>query len=222
MRLLSIGLAWLSVLAAVIGFVRPWAKIDLREPALARQLQEVAGLSGALGGVKHQIGRIAVKVRRGAETITGDLPSLADLPREVSGAQIPQMANQKNAQVVMALAELLTKTRQRLGLKSYAVYLAPGLAVIVALLLTVLGSRPIVAWAIALVCGAVTGLGCWKLLTTNTQSLFIAITIGPGLWLSLGAYAGLAVSAALSGLAALRRTTHKFREAKFIQKQQGS
>ena len=204
MTRLSIGLAWLSVLSAAIGFVRPWARIDLREPAPAKQLQEVAGLSGALGAVTQRIGRIAIKVRRGAETITGDLPSLADLPREVSGAQIPQVANRKNAQVVMALAERLTNTRRHLGLKSYAVYAVPGLAMIAALLLSVWGSRPILAWAIALVCAAVAGLGFWKLLTTNTQALFIAITIGPGLWLSLWAYAGLAAAAAISGFAVKR------------------
>jgi hypothetical protein len=62
--------------------------------------------------------------------------------------------------------------------------------------LTVLGTRRAVAIGAAVVCGLIAGLGFWKLLTTNTQALFIAITIGPGLWLSLWGYVGLALAAA--------------------------
>ena len=136
-------------------------------------------------------------VRRGAETVTGDLPSLGDLPKQVSGIQIPQLANQQDAQVAVALIELLTNERQHVGVKSYAVYLLPGIALLCAFLLTWCGRRAPVAIGTAIVCVLVAGVGFWKLLTTNTQALFIAISIGPGLWLSLWAYVGLAVAAGL-------------------------
>jgi hypothetical protein len=64
-----------------------------------------------------------------------------------------------------------------------------------------LRGRPWLLWLVAAMCAAVALLGWWKLTTTNVRNLFIAITIGPGLWLSLGAYAGLAVAAGLTGLA---------------------
>ena len=192
-------LAWGSMAVAIVGFYQPWATVDLRELGMVQQLREVSGLQETLGGLKKDLGRIAVKIRRGAETITGDLPSLADIPKQVSGAEIPQMANQEKAKVAMALVELFTHTRQRIGLKSYAVYLVPGLVLLCAVLLTFAGARP-VAWGVALLCTGIAGAGFLKLLTTNTQTLFVAITIGRGLWLSLWAYVGLAVAAALSAL----------------------
>ena len=194
------SLAWVSVAGALVGFFLPWARIDVREPELVKQLREQAPLHGALDDLTQGLGRVAVKVRRGTQTITGDLPALSDLPKHVSGAQIPQIANQKNAQVAIALVELFTTTRQDIGLKSYAVYLLPGIALLCGLLLTFLGRRLDVAIGIAILCAAIAGAGFWKLLTANTQVLFVAITIGPGLWLSLWAYVGLAVAAGLSSL----------------------
>ena len=94
-----------------------------------------------------------------------------------------------------ALIELLMNERQHMGAKSYAVYLLPGMALACALLLTFLGTRRVVTIGAAVLCGMIAGVGFWKLLTTNTQTLFIAITIGPGLWLSLWAYAALALAA---------------------------
>lgn len=195
MQRLALGLAWLSVAVALVAFCLPWAHLELREPELARQVRRTAEGQRLLGDLTEAIGRVGVKIRRGAETITGELPQLSDLPREVRGVDVPRLANQQNAQVAVALFELLTNTRQDIGLKSYAVYLVPGLALIFGLLLSALGARRAVALGIAAVCAAVAGVGFWKLLTTNTQALFVAITIGRGLWLSLWAYVGLAASA---------------------------
>ena len=83
-------------------------------------------------------------------------------------------------------------------------YLVPGIALVCGVLLTLLGRAPVAA-GIALVCGAVAGVGFWTLLTTNTSTLFVAITIGQGLWLSLWGYVGLALSGALSLLIRPRR-----------------
>jgi hypothetical protein len=195
MRRLAILVAWVCAGSTVVGFVLPWASLDLREPGVVRQLKETEPVRDTLSGLTKDIGRIAVKVRWGAESVTGDLPSLAEIPKQVSGIQIPQLANQKNTQVAMALIELLMNERQHMGAKSYAVYLLPGMALACALLLTLLGTRRVVTIGAAVLCGMIAGVGFWKLLTTNTQTLFIAITIGPGLWLSLWAYAALALAA---------------------------
>ena len=191
------GLVWVSVSASVVGFFLPWARIDLRESGAVQRLRDTAPLNSAT----RDAYRITVTIRQGARTLTGDLPSLADLPRHVSGVQIPQVANQEHAQLAIALLELLTNTQQRIGLKSYAVYLVPVGALLSGLLLTCLGRRKIVTMATAILCAGIAGVGFWKLLTTNTHTLFIAITIGPGLWLSLWAYVGLAAAATLYGLA---------------------
>ena len=200
MRYAGLVLAWLCVAATAVGFVRPWARIDLREPGLVKQVRGAVPASDTLSGLTKDLGKITATIRRGAETVTGELPSLSDIPKEISGIQIPQMVNQKNAQTAIALMELLTNERQQLGLKSYAVYLLPGIALLCGLLLTFVGWPRFVPWAVAGLCALIAGVGFWKLLTTNLSSLMIAITIGPGLWLSLWAYVGLAAAAVLTGV----------------------
>ena len=197
------ALAWVSVAVVLRAFFLPWAMIDLREPSLVRQVRETVEGQGLLESLVQRVGKVTAEIRRGAETVTGEL-SLSDIPHEVSGVQIPQMANQENAQVALALMELLTNTRQHIGAKSYAVYLLPGLAVLCGVLLTVLGRVRAALLGIAALCALVAGVGFWKLLTTNTSTLFIAITIGPGLWLSLWGYVGLS-AAALGAAVATRR-----------------
>jgi hypothetical protein len=184
----------------MVAFVLPWARIDLREPTGARPFGQAAKEQRLLGGLTQQLGKVTVSVRRGAETVTGDLPTPSDIPKQVSGAQIPQMASQQDVQVAVALIELFTKERQHMRLKSYAVYLVPGIALLCGVLLTFLGRLPGVAIGSALCCAGIAGVGFWKLLTTNTQTLFVAITIGSGLWISLWSYVGLAVAGGLYGL----------------------
>lgn len=193
---LLLGVAWISTAAAVVGFVLPWATIHLDTPVA--RLEEAARASGVLDRLAQGLGKVTVTIQRGTETVTGELPSLSDIPTQVSGAQIPQMVQGERAKVAIALFELFTQQRQRLGLKSYAVYVLPGLALVFGLLLTRFGDRRVVAMGVASGSAVIAGLGLWKLLTVNTDALFVAITIGPGLWLSMWAYIGLAIAAGLS------------------------
>ena len=193
-------LAWGSVAMALGGFFLPWAMIDLRAPETINRVAEAVGVEHTLSGLKHDLGRIVVKVRRGAETITGTLPSLEDIPKQVSGAQIPRLLNQRDAKAALALVELITRNRQNVGMKSYAVYFVPGIALLCGLLLTVWGRHRLVAWAVALICAGIASVGFWELSRTDVRTLVAVITIGRGLWLSLWAYGGLTLAALLSGL----------------------
>ena len=205
MRMVILGVVWVSVAATGVGFVLPWARIDLREPGLVKQVREKMPASDTLSGLTKDLGKITAKIKRGTQTITGDLPTLADIPKEVSGIQVPRIANQKNAQTALALMELFTGKQEHIGLKSYAVYLLPGIALVCGLLMTFIGRQRLVPWGVAILCAAIAGVGFWKLLTTNTQALMVAITIGPGLWLSLWAYVGLACAAVGAGVLSARR-----------------
>ena len=191
---------WAGVAAAIVGFVLPWAQLDLTEPEIARQLRQSAPGQELLGRLGKQLGRVTVEIHRGAETIAGPLPSLQDLPRHVSGIQIPAMVNQQQSQLALSVIELLLNTRYHAGPRSYAVYLVPGIALLCGLLITLAGRIRGVAFASAAVCAAIAAAGFWKLLTTNTRTLFIAITIGPGLWLSLWGYVATALGAAAAGV----------------------
>lgn len=205
MQKVAVLLAWLCVAATGVGFVMPWARIDLREPTLVKQVRGTLPASDTLSGLTKDLGRITATIRRGAQTITGDLPMLTDIPKEVSGVQVPQLANQKNAQTAIALMEIFTGKQEYIGLKSYAVYLLPGIALVCGLLMTFVGRQRFVPWGVTVLCAAISAVGFWKLLTTNLQSLMVAITIGPGLWLSLWAYVGLACAAGLAGILSVKR-----------------
>ena len=198
---------WVSVAAALDGFVKPWAHLDVKYRTVVNAVDQVAGSAG-LGDLSRrlteELGRVVVKVTRGAQTLTGELPDLSKIPTEVSGAQIPQQANRQDAKVVLALAEMLTGQRE-LGAKSYAVYLVPGLALLFGVVLTVANRQRLLCGCLALLCLTVAGGGFWKLLTSDTDTLLVGITIGQGLWQSLWAYAGLGVSAV--GLAAIPPAT---------------
>jgi len=187
---------------AVGGFFLPWAELNVRKLSVVKQLQQAMPLRDTVGGLAQDVSRITVKIRRGTEVVTGRLPSFSDIPQHVSGFRIPQIANQEEAKMALALMELITNQRQHLGARSYAVYLLPGVAVLCAVALTVVAQSVAVAVAIAILCAALAGVGCWKLLTVDMQTGGMAVTIGSGLWLSLWAYAGLAIAA---GIDAIRR-----------------
>ncbi len=212
MRAISLAIVWAGVAAAVAGFFLPWAHIELREPELARQLRQSVPGQELLQELAGTLGRVTAEIRGATETVAGELPRLSEIPRQVSGMQIPQLANQRNAQVAIALIELFTpplragftNSRQPIGRQSYAVYLVPGLALACGLLVTWLGRRRAWAFGLAALCAAVAGVGFWKLLTTNTQSLFVAIAIGRGVWLSLWGYVLVAVGALVAAAAAYR------------------
>jgi hypothetical protein len=134
----------------------------------------------------------------------------------VSGYQVPALANQESAKVVMALTELFTRRRERLGLKSYAVYLVPGLAVLCGVVLGATEAKLQAAAGVALTASAVVIAGLWILLTTDTRALY-AVSIGPGLWISLAGYAAISTAAwAHAGPALITqwRTSTKNREAR--------
>lgn len=198
MKQVWMGLAGLSAVAALVGFFLPWASLDLREPGVVKKLESMVGDVGGKGildKVAKGLGRITATVRRGTQTVTGRLPSFDEIPKQVSGVQIPQIANQEHAQVAIALLELFTNTRQHIGVKSYAVYLVPGIALLCGLLLMAAGGRLPVSLGVALVCALIAAVGFWKVLTTDTSALLLTVTIGAGIWLSLWAYVGLALAA---------------------------
>ena len=191
MQRLLLGLVWGSVMATWVGFVLPWARLTLRQ-------------HDALRAAAHELGRVTVTIHRGEEAITSDLSSLTDIPTQVSGLQIPRLAHQPNAQIAFAVLELLTNQSPRLGLQSDTVYLVPGLALVCGIALTLLRRGWVGSAMVALVCAGTAAVGFWKLWSPHLSNRLVAITIGSGLWVSVWAYVGLAVTAGL--LSVVRKT----------------
>ena len=201
-RSVVLALAWGSVGLACAGFFQPWVRIDVRDPGLAKPMKSLALAGEGIPGLTKGAGRITVTIRRGTKTVTGDLASLGTIPHQISGVQVPQVANQENAQLTLSIMELLMNERQHIGLKSYAVYLLPGIALLCAGLLTAFGGRPPVAWGVAGLCALIAGVGGWKLLTTNLHARIVAVSVAHGLWMSLWAYVGIAAAGVLAALSA--------------------
>ena len=208
LRVLVLIGVWVSVAAALAGFVKPWAHLDVKYRTVTDALDEVAQgtpLQDVAQQLTKGLSRVVVQVKRGAQTVTGELPGPSNIPTEVSGSQIPQLAARQDVHVALALAEMVTGQRE-LGAKSYAVYLVPGLALGFGVLLTAAHHQRRLCGLIGALSLAVAGGGCWKLLTTNMDTRLVGITIGEGLWLSLWAYAGLGFCAML--LASSPRPAH--------------
>ena len=173
MSSVRLQLVWLSVAATIAGFFLPWARLDLVETKTEQQIASSfsRAVSKAFGTGKPKRWNSGYKPKR-----------TSMIPTKVSGVQIPALSNREHAKVAMELVELFTKQKQNLGLKSYAVYVLPGLALLCGMFLSVHGKRQMVRVVIAMLCAAVAAAGCWKLLTTDTRALF-AIRTGEGLWL---------------------------------------
>ncbi len=187
-RVASWALAWISAGTVVAGFLLPWAFL---QPSPGAEL----------GSVLRHLGEIGISIHQGDRTVSTTLSDLADLPRQVTGAEIPRLVRDERGQVAIALLGLFTKSARRLEEKSLAVYLVPGVATAAALLLTAAGAWPAVAAGLAAACALIAGFGWWKLSTAGTATLAVAITVGPGLWLSVWGYAGLALAGAVLAFA---------------------
>ena len=176
--------------ATLVGFFLPWGTLDLREGRIEKQF--AASARSSLGKTFKSVGG---KPSRQPSWIRSHHGKGAPMiPTRVSGYQIPGLAARENVKVVTSLVELVTKKREQVGLKSYAVYLVPGLALLCGLLLMSTELQRPVGVGVALVCAAVAGGGAWLVLTKDTRTAY-AISIGPGLWISLAGYAVLALAA---------------------------
>ena len=181
---------WACVATAVFAFFLPWAQLDFNMGSVEKDFTRTA---------KRALGK-SFKMKKAPKRAQKGTPLI---PTKVRGYQIPIMANRKNAKVAMQLVKMFTKKDDQIGLKSYAVYLLPGLAVLCGCVLSGWRRSRVALGAISVLCAAVVAGGLWVLLTTDTRKEY-AIVVGAGIWLSLAAYAGLAAIAA-RGLAGFRR-----------------
>jgi len=185
MKTLRVGLATVSVAAAFVGFVLPWARLDIGTGALEKQIG--ARVRAAAGRTfQARKARAPAPARRGAK------PAVY-IPSQISGAEIPRYADSDKVKVLLGLAEMVTGRREPIGALSWAVYLLPGLAMLLGLLIggQAAGGRW-VSLLVALACGGA-GYAAWTLGHIDTRKQF-AIVIGPGIWTTLAAYAGLGVA----------------------------
>ncbi len=208
-RCIALGLVWLSVAAAVVGFFLPWVVLRAPSHSVAGQLTDAlqgTPLGALTERLNRKVGHVVIEIRRGAETVVGTLPDLSTIPTHVSGFEIPRLLKRQDLQGLLALTETLTPYRG-LGVKTLAVYLVPVLAVVCGLLVTLARRVRLVCLLTGAVCCSVAAGGLWKLSTTKIGSSVVTVVFGPGLWLSLWAYAVLGGAALVLAWVTVRRAS---------------
>ena len=195
-------LALLSMAVAVLAFFLPWVRLEMRKSpppraASSKPTKMTTSTKPHLESKPSHLSRSLDKAFAAFDRTTTSLAAHAatQLPRRISGVQIPRMANHESTRTIMLLVERFEKKREHVGAKSYAVYLLPGLALLFGLLLVRFGRSRWLAGLVGVMCLAVAGVGAWKLLTTPLDTPVIAVHIDYGLWVALLAYVGLFGSA---------------------------
>lgn len=189
------GLVWLSAAITLAAFYMPWVSLGPRpshSSKWVRQESKAPPRPSANLQLSPEFSRVLKNVSR---DVVRTADKMTTLRVRITGAQIPRMANQEQAKVTFDLMERITKKRQNLGLKSYAVYLVPGLALLGAGALTRWSRRKWVARIIAVLCAAIALVGGVELLIVGAQQAPNGVRIEGGLGLSLLGYAGLTVAA---------------------------
>jgi len=206
----SSRLALVSMAVAVLAFFLPWVRLEMQRSPPPRYSQSAASKPSKMATstkphLEPKPSKLSRSLDRAFAAFDRTTTSLAShaatqMPRRVTGFQIPRMANHESTRTIMLLVERFEKKREHVGAKSYAVYLLPGLALLFGLLLVRFDKTPWLAGLVGIACLAVAGVGAWKLLTTPLDTPVIAVRIDYGLWVALLAYVGLAGSAAASVL----------------------
>lgn len=182
-KLISAGLIIVCCIVIIASFFAPWARAKVNVTKVASGL-----VSSAESTLKNA--PFAGKFISGLNTTTTVIGSLGDIEvkTEISGYDIPTMINKKSSKTALSLAQVFAKETEGLDRKSMLVYLLPLFAVS-CIALTVIGLKnKLVIIPMALVSGAISMIGLYKLFTVNLSSLSIEITIMNGLWQTLYGY----------------------------------
>ena len=192
------GAAIICAALAVFCFFLPWVRLSPPPPkhgnakAPKTHQQAIDGKNGRIRNLSGAVDEIFAGLTTGTRQIAR---KFSGIPPRISGFRIPLVANSRVSKNVMELVESFSKKKENVGLKSWAVYALPVLAVLLGALLM----REPVDFRIALLVATV-GLivsvgGVLQLLTLDLTNDFVKVDFDYGLWLSLAAYCGLALTA---------------------------
>lgn len=194
MRRLALGIVGFSLVMAITGFVLPWVSVDVRAPAPGGR---------ELGG---RLGRVTLELRQGSKRFEAAWPAPAEFPRQIRGIEVPAVLCQDQTRVAAALMELLASNPPRLRLKALAVLLVPLAVLAGGCLVLWRPGQPALTGSVAAVSAAIAAAGFRQLHAPASAHALLAVAVEPGAWLSLGAYAMLAVGA---GWCTLMRRAHE-------------
>ncbi|MCF7908863.1 MAG: hypothetical protein K9L86_08355 [Candidatus Omnitrophica bacterium] len=112
----------------------------------------------------------------------------------ISGFQIPVMANGADSRLVISIIQIFNPGIKNTDKKSFAVWAAPVLAVIIFLLVLFFGKNRWLYLTFGIVGLAIFFVGVYKIKTTDLDKLVLQVRIGLGLWMILLGYCLLGAS----------------------------
>ena len=191
--------AGFCVALAIGAFFLPWVRLSppplKHGKAKAPKAQERSAIDGKSGRIRN-LGGAVDEVLSGLTTGTRQVArKFSGIPPRISGFRAPIIANSRLSKNVMELVESFSKKKENVGLKSWAVYALPGLAILLAALLARFPDDRRIAVFVAAAGLIVFAGGAARLITLDLTNDFVKVTIDYGLWLSLAAYLGLALTA---------------------------
>jgi len=181
----TIFTALIAIAACVIivSFFQPWAGVKTSVTAVSKELTDKAD-----GELKDT--PLAGKFIKKFSAITDQIAGLGDIEikTQVSGYNVPRMVNSDISKVALSLAEIMFKSTEGLGWKSYLVYVLPVSAVL-CVFLVIVGAKKRIALIMALlVSGGISLVGLYNLHTMDLGTIAIKVSIASGLWNTMHAF----------------------------------
>ena len=181
-RILS-GLVIIASAVIVVSFLMPWAGIATSAVGATKDLSNVA---------KEKLGITAITKKFFGELdkATDKIAAIGDIKIKgtVKGYQIPILVNNKTSKIALAIAQIMFKSTEGLGAKSYLVYLLPLLGIFSGLGAVLGLKKKFYIIAMLITSGAVSITGLYNLKTANLPDLVVKISIGSGLWMAMYAF----------------------------------
>jgi hypothetical protein len=177
------GLIIAASAVIVISFFMPWARVGT---SLAEVSKGLTGAAEGKLGDKSLAGKLVGKLKKATEKVS----SVADIrvKATVSGYDIPVMVNRKSSKAAIAIAQVIFKSAENSGPKSFLVYLLPLLGIFCGAAAVLGLKKKLYFIAMLAISGAVSITGLYNLYTADPSGLIVKISIEKGLWLTMYAF----------------------------------
>jgi hypothetical protein len=113
---------------------------------------------------------------------------------EISGFQVPILANRSDSRFMVQLIQLFSPGVKDAGKKSWLIWGAPLLAVLLALLHAFIKENKWLNLVVGILGVLIFAVGTYKLKTANLDKTVLSVSIMPGLWLLLYGYLGMGLA----------------------------
>ncbi|MDD5115480.1 MAG: hypothetical protein PHW98_00190 [Candidatus Omnitrophica bacterium] len=111
--------------------------------------------------------------------------------KTISGFQVPILANGPDAKLMISIVKLFNPASADIHKRSWLIWMVPGLAVIMALLILSLEKNRWVNLSAGVMGVAIFSLAAFQILKADLDKVILQVAVLPGLWITLWSYMGI-------------------------------